>query len=369
MMPRPPFIPQQAPMPQPPPQILRHPPPSPQPPVEIPPLPQVEERAVNVLELEEVPSPLEEKDSMLIKRARVHDTQEGRSEGSEEKKREKKTKAEHSKKPRKPRRNITLEDFPLGRSQEPYNIIEDVNAQGPKISWSQFLHLSPKMRRQWSKMVSTRKRTSKGVNLIRVNPTTDVVPIVQASIKGQEISKVYVDGGAQICSMSEKIMYKLGLEVSGPSAYKAKLANNSSVKCLGVIKGVRVTICGIEVEVNMYVIPSRGKGYPIILGRPWLIAIKADQRWGTGKLVLRPAQEGKSRRKAITYDLKQGKQLDIECETSVDEFSSSEWSSSASETNYSSEEISSLEVMGVVLQNSKPSRSLGNQDLEDHCLI
>ena len=32
----------------------------------------------------------------------------------------------------------------------------------------------------------------------------DVLPILEAYIKGQRICKVYVDGGAQVCVMSEK---------------------------------------------------------------------------------------------------------------------------------------------------------------------
>ena len=45
------------------------------------------------------------------------------------------------------RRKITIKDFPLGSKEEPYNLVEDVSSQGPKLTWPQLLHLSPKMRR------------------------------------------------------------------------------------------------------------------------------------------------------------------------------------------------------------------------------
>ena len=94
-----------------------------------------------------------------------------------------------------------------------------------------------------------------------------VEPIGEAQIKGKRIGQAYVDGGAQIYVMSEQMMNQLGLEVSGPSTYKkAKLANNVTVKCLGVIHDVKVKVCGIEVANDMYVMPSKGEGYPIILG-------------------------------------------------------------------------------------------------------
>ena len=41
----------------------------------------------------------------------------------------------------------------------------------------------------------------------------DDLPILEAYIKGQRIWKVYIDGGAHVCVMSEKMMHHLGLEV------------------------------------------------------------------------------------------------------------------------------------------------------------
>ena len=70
-------------------------------------------------------------------------------------------------------------------------------------------------------------------------------------------------------------MHRLGLEVHENSEFKAKMVNNVSMKCVGVCRGVKVTVCGIKVAIDMYVIPAKGEGYPIILGRPWLIAMNA----------------------------------------------------------------------------------------------
>ena len=171
------------------------------------------------------------------------------------------------------RRKITIKDFPLGEREEPYNMVEDVCSQGPKLTWPQLLHLSPKMQRQWSKMVST--RTTKVMGSVEAKKDEDVLPVIEAYIKGQRIQKVYVDGGAQVCVMSEKMMNRLGLEVHGKTEFKAKMANNVSVKCVGVCRNVKIVVCGIKVGVDLYVFPAKGEGYPIILGRPWLIAMNA----------------------------------------------------------------------------------------------
>ena len=42
--------------------------------------------------------------------------------------------------------------------------------------------------------------------------------------------------------MSEKMMHILGLQVQGKSKFKAKMANNVSVKCVGVCKGEKIIV-------------------------------------------------------------------------------------------------------------------------------
>ena len=163
------------------------------------------------------------------------------------------------------------------------------------------------MRRQWSKIASTRRGQVRPINLVGSKKLADVEPIVEATIKGQRIGKAYVDGGTQIYVMSERMMNQLGLEVSGPSTYKAKLANNVTVKCLGVVHDVKVKVCGVEVANDMYVMPSKGEGYPIILCRPWLIAMQAKQDWEKGLIVLNPQSKKGEKMKKIVYNMKEGR--------------------------------------------------------------
>ena len=122
-----------------------------------------------------------------------------------------------------------------------------------------------------------RTHTSKVMGSMEAKKDNNVLPVLEAYIKGQRIHKVYVDGGDQVCVMSEKMMHQLGLEVKGKYELKAKMAKNVLVKCFGVCKGIQVTMCGIKVAKDMYVILAKGEGYPIILGRPWLIAMNARQ--------------------------------------------------------------------------------------------
>ena len=82
--------------------------------------------------------------------------------------------------------------------------------------------------------------------------------LIEAYIRGQRIQKVYVDGGAQVCVMSEKMINRLGLEVHGKTEFKAKMANNVSVKCVGVCRNVKIVVCGIKVRVDLYVLLVMG---------------------------------------------------------------------------------------------------------------
>ena len=65
--------------------------------------------------------------------------------------------ASTSKRMKSSRRGINIDDFPMGKGSGAYGLVADVRAQGPNITWPQLLHVSPKLHRQWSKVVSTRR--------------------------------------------------------------------------------------------------------------------------------------------------------------------------------------------------------------------
>ncbi|MCO5555565.1 hypothetical protein L7F22_009110 [Adiantum nelumboides] len=316
---------------------------------------QPEERGVNIIKIEE-PEELNVMPAIKKTRAQERD-EEMKSDTSDEpkkgKKKVKEDEAESSKKKksRQPRRVIGIDDFLLGKNLEPYDMVEDLKSQRPNITWPQLMHLSSSIRRQWPKLANTRipkRRKEKVVKSIKSNTLKDIEPIVDAYVKGKRVSNVYVDGGAQMCVITERTMHRLGLSITEPSDCHAKLANNSKVKCLGIIKDVNITVLDVSAKVDFYVMPSKGEGYPQIFGRPWLMEVNADQKWGSGKLVL---QKGKR----IVYDMKLGKQSNICFETSTDEGSSDE-SSYGDKESYTSEE-SSMEVMGLVFQQPQAKGS------------
>ncbi|MCO5586464.1 hypothetical protein L7F22_040404 [Adiantum nelumboides] len=337
---QPPFPIQQAPpvqIPRPPMQPQSQQSPSPPPPiVPIPPLPIQENRVVNVISLDvKVKSKKEDRGKSLPKdkgKAKVEDVdvlsikRSRKEEVAISERRERRKSKENgdssSKKKSKPKRKITTKDLALGESYQPYNLVDDALIHGPKITWPQLLHLASKVRRQWTKMVSTRCVKTKAMGLVSNRNLRDITPALEAYVKGKRVSNVYVDGGAQICDMIEQTMHHLGLKVNAPAPCTTKMANN-----------------------------AKGEGYPIILGRPWLMAIQARQDWGTGMLKLQPHQ-GAKKGKAIHIDLRAGKHESLDLGTSVDEFSSSKYFTSREKsivTEYS--DSSQAKIMEVMITN------------------
>ena len=147
------------------------------------------------------------------------------------------------------------------------------------------------------------------------------------------------------------------------------MANNVAVKCVGVCRNIKVTVCSIKVAVDMYVIPAKGEGYPIILGRPWLMAMNARQDWEKGTLTLKPP--GQRSGETIVYNMREGTQQCLEEETSEgSEYSEETTSASESSRQSSSEEDSSIEICGVTLGNTSENggessqKQLKDEDLE-----
>ncbi|MCO5590696.1 hypothetical protein L7F22_044671 [Adiantum nelumboides] len=333
----------------------------PQPTTEVPPLPHDGvERAMNVISCEDKgEEKIMEAEAMPGRQATVakEPRQMTTNEGANKKEKKRKKKANMT------RRKIGIINFPV--KSKPDDLIEEVQRQEPKLTWPQLLHLSPRMRQQWSKMVSTRR--SKSVNTLKAQLLEDDEPVLDTQIKRQRASSNYVDGGAQMCVISEKMMHKLRLEVRGPSGFEG---NDVSVKYVGV-----VTVCGIQFGVDMYVLPARGEGYPIIVGRPWLKATSARQDWESRTLLLKPPRkEGKSIQ-TIVYNVKEGRKESSELEASEDEWSTEDSSSTAEVTSSvndsESEKSSLLEAMGVVLtrpttqDGGSIEETLSDENIED----
>ncbi|MCO5549296.1 hypothetical protein L7F22_002764 [Adiantum nelumboides] len=118
------------------------------------------------------------------------------------------------------------------------------------------------------------------------------------------------------------------------------MANNVKVECVGIINAVRVKAFNTKVAVNIYIMPTKEEGYPIILGRPQLMAMKEKQDWGTGLLKIQHPK-----RKEVFYSMKNGKQQDLSLETSKDELSTKSTTTLGGEFETTKERDSSIKAL------------------------
>ena len=116
-------------------------------------------------------------------------------------------------------------------------------------------------------------------HVVQLHKVSDVLPVVVARILGRKVEKVYMDGKAQVCVMTEDTMHQLRLDITCKCMFSVRMANSTCVKCLGVIHDLEMNVLGQKSIMDMHVMPARLGAYPIILGRPWLIAIRSRQDW------------------------------------------------------------------------------------------
>ena len=136
--------------------------------------------------------------------------------------------------------------------------------------------------------------------MLRVGHPADINPIIDI-VKGKSSKmQAYVDGGAQVCVMTEATCKEIGATITAKAAIHMRMANHKRVKCLGIAQDFHVRVLGIDCMVDFYVMHAKENAYLVILGRPWLIAIGANQNWETGLLVV----PDKARGKKVIYDMR-----------------------------------------------------------------
>ena len=98
-------------------------------------------------------------------------------------------------------------------------------------------------------------------------------PIVTVSINNISVGNTLVDLGAAINIMTINTVEWLHLShLLRPTPTVLKLADRTTVKPVGILYDILVTLSSWEYPMDFMIIQSKDpmKGHPIILGRPWL---------------------------------------------------------------------------------------------------
>ena len=126
------------------------------------------------------------------------------------------------------------------------------------MTFGQLVEMVPRLKRQWRKLVKpSEKEPDRGsVRVLAIDEVFDIFPIVDVWHKRKNLGQGYVDGGAQICVITQTCIEKMGLAVAGVSGFRIRLANHQKVKCLGIVKSLEVEAYIVKIVVDFHVMPA-----------------------------------------------------------------------------------------------------------------
>ena len=122
------------------------------------------------------------------------------------------------------------------------------------MTFAQALELVPNLRREWRKVASISKKGRRATTTIgRVdtqdipricyNHEKDLLPVLEVWCQGL-VAPTYVDGGAQVCVITEDTTRRLKLKINRKHAYNMNMSNNAVVRCVGVAEQVELYLLG-----------------------------------------------------------------------------------------------------------------------------
>ena len=189
---------------------------------------------------------------------------------------------------------------------EPYDLLSNMDNIQPQISLRQLLAVAPTCRSALSSsLVRKRPKTVDVVN--EINNFEEIVdvndisidpgaPTVEVFIDGSLIEGVQIDSGSDVNLMNADTMEEIGLTTMTTTLIILRMADQSRVKPLGILKQVLTTIGGIDFQIDYIVfkITESISSYPILLGRPWLFNGRVKEDWGKGTISI-----GKGKQKIV----------------------------------------------------------------------
>ena len=170
----------------------------------------------------------------------------------------------------------------LEAGMEPYDLLSNMDKIQLQISLRQLLAVAPTCRSALSSsLIRKRPKTIDVVN--EINNFEEIVdvndisidlgaPTVEVFIDGSLIEGVQIDSESSVNLMNADTMEEIGLKTMSTTPIILRMADQSRVKPLGILKQVLTTIGGLDFQIDYIVfkVTESISSYPILLGRPWL---------------------------------------------------------------------------------------------------
>ena len=205
--------------------------------------------------------------------------------------------------PKKRKYNRTMK---LEVGMEPYDLLSNMDNIQSQISLRQLLAIAPTCRsalsssliRKKPKIVDVVNEINNFEEIVDVNDISiDLgAPTVEVFIDGSLIEGVQIDSGSSVNLMDADTMEEIGLTTMTTTPIILRMANQSHVKPLGILKQVLTTIGGIDFQIDYIVfkVIESISPYLILLRRPWLFNGRVKEDWGKGTITI-----GKGKQKIV----------------------------------------------------------------------
>jgi len=96
--------------------------------------------------------------------------------------------------------------------------------------------------------------------------------IIQVQIKKNTIEDVLLNRGSKVNIITKQLKLKLGLPKPKLAPYNLKMANQTTIKPVGLIKDLKIYVHGIPYIITFTILQNSvvDFNYSMLLGRPWL---------------------------------------------------------------------------------------------------
>ena len=115
------------------------------------------------------------------------------------------------------------------------------------------------------------------------------LPVLTVQVGNGTLENVLLDGGSGVNLITEEERNRLGLKDPQPAPFRLRMADQTVVDPVGMIRNVKIHIHGIPYLITLTVIKNKevNEAYSMLLGRPWLIDAKVNHDWGNNLVTIR----------------------------------------------------------------------------------
>ena len=172
-----------------------------------------------------------------------------------------------------------------------YDLWMDLCKLRANISIAQLIRVAPSLRKEFKEGATMPRRPRKVVMTAKMytSPLVDDGAFeIDVSILDRVIPGAVIDNGSGINIMSFTTMSKLGLDITGPSPYIVKVADQRPITPLGEITNCHMEAGGEVYPLTFHVLrlETSKAAYPVLLGRDWLRRANANERWSINQSTL-----------------------------------------------------------------------------------